>query len=263
MIKTLLSMTFLIVFSFAGNEVSITLESNATTVNVGERVQLSVVGTYSDGSSKSVDENITYIVTPVENAEVNGSTLTAKKDGNVTLQAKVGNTLSNVLKLNITWVVNGHVLPPEPDKTLNDSTLLGIDTNDNGVRDDVERWIYDRYKDKHPIHIDISMQEGRAYNQLLKSPLENSTQAKAIHKKCIAPIACEAYYQIYAKYFNEPLLVTEEINIGYFQKFYFNTPRRKELYNKYSRLLSGGMYSTPKIGEGENLCDFNVSVYKD
>ena len=57
-------------------------------------------------------------------------------------------------------VINGHTLPPEPDKALNDSTLLGIDSNNNGVRDDVERWIYITYKDKHPIHIDIAMQAG-------------------------------------------------------------------------------------------------------
>jgi hypothetical protein len=131
---------------------SITLESNASTVNVGDKVQLLVVGTYSDGSSKSVGENITYIATPAENVEVNGSTLAAKKDGNVTLQAKVGNTLSNVLKLNIIWVVDGHTLPPEPDKATNDSTLLGVDVNDNGVRDDVERWIYETYDEYIPCH---------------------------------------------------------------------------------------------------------------
>ncbi len=39
-------------------------------------------------------------------------------------------------------VVDGHTLPPEPDEGLNKATLLGIDVNNNGVRDDVERWIY-------------------------------------------------------------------------------------------------------------------------
>jgi len=201
---------------FANNFKTITLESNATTVNVGDTVQLTVTGTYSDRSSATVDENITYTISPAENAEVNGSVLRAKKDGNVTVQASIDGVNSNTITLNITWVVDGHVLPPEPDKALNDSTLLGIDVNDNGVRDDVERWIYEEYKDKHPIHIDIAMQVGRAYSQLLKSPLENVSQAQTIHKGCVAPIACKAYYQIYAQYFNEPLLVTEDINIGYF-----------------------------------------------
>jgi len=234
-----------------------------STLNKDTNTTLKVEALYKNNTKEDVTTKVEWIIKPNDAIEIKGDTLIAKKDTNVTLQAKLDNKTSNPITLHIYWKVNNHTLPPEPDPKVNNATLLGVDVNDNGVRDDVERWIYNKYKDKHPIHIDIAMQAGRAYNQLLKSPLENSTQAKAIHKKCIAPIACEAYYQIYAKYFNEPLLVTEEINIGYFQKFYFNTPRRKELYNKYSRLLSGGMYSTPKIGEGKNLCDFNVSVYKD
>jgi hypothetical protein len=129
---------------------SLKLESNTSSLNVGETAELTLIGTYSDNSSKTVTENIEYVTTPSNNIDINITMLTAKKDGNVTLQAKVGNTLSNTLKLNITWVVNGHVLPPEPDPAVNDSTLLGVDANNNGVRDDVERWIYEEYKDKHP-----------------------------------------------------------------------------------------------------------------
>ena len=38
-------------------------------------------------------------------------------------------------------------LPVEPDKAANDATLAGIDVNANGIRDDVERAIYFKYKD--------------------------------------------------------------------------------------------------------------------
>jgi hypothetical protein len=38
-------------------------------------------------------------------------------------------------------------LPVEPDKVANDATLAGIDTNNNGIRDDVERALYFKYKD--------------------------------------------------------------------------------------------------------------------
>lgn len=37
-------------------------------------------------------------------------------------------------------------LPPEPNKTENNATLAGIDTNNNGIRDDVERAIYFKYQ---------------------------------------------------------------------------------------------------------------------
>jgi hypothetical protein len=38
-------------------------------------------------------------------------------------------------------------LPQEPDPTANNATLAGIDTNNDGIRDDVERAIYFKYKD--------------------------------------------------------------------------------------------------------------------
>ena len=242
---------------------SLNLTVGKTTLNKDENTTVKVMATYSDNSRKEVTDKVEWVVVPSDAVKMTNATLVALQDKATTFKAKLKGKTSNAITLNIIWVVNGHTLPPEPDPAVNNSTLLGVDVNNNGVRDDVERWIYKTYKDKHPIHIDIAMQAGRAYSQLLKSPLKNVSQAKIMHKKCVAPIACKAYYQIYAKYFNEPLLVTEDIDIGYFQKFYFNTPRRRELYNKYSRLLSGGMYSTPKLGEGKNFCDFNVSAYKD
>ena len=42
--------------------------------------------------------------------------------------------------------ING-ALPPEPDSAENNATLAGVDSNNNGIRDDVERAIYLQYKD--------------------------------------------------------------------------------------------------------------------
>ena len=38
-------------------------------------------------------------------------------------------------------VINGVTVPPEPAPDLNNATLAGVDVNNNGVRDDVERVI--------------------------------------------------------------------------------------------------------------------------
>jgi hypothetical protein len=111
--------------------------------------------------------------------------------------------------------------------------------------------------------VDIAMQAGRASKKILEIPLNNNEQAKIVHQLEVDAIACEAYYKIYAKYFNEPLLVTEEISVGYFEKIYFNTLERDKVYSKYAEMLSGDTYSTPKIGEGKNLCDFNTIKYEE
>jgi len=154
-------------------------------------------------------------------------------------------------------VINGHRLPPMPDKTLNDSTLLGIDSNNNGVRDDVEIWIYETYKDKHPIHIDIAMQAGRAYKQVLETP----ERAREIHETVVnAPLYCAWYYQKGAKYFGDPVLVDEQVDAPV-KSQYFNTKERSNVYWEYDTLLSGGSYPLPKAQERKSFCDFNTSKY--
>ena len=153
-------------------------------------------------------------------------------------------------------VIQGHTLPPMPNPKVNNATLLGVDVNNNDVRDDVEIWIYQTYKDKHPIYIDIAMQAGRAYKQVLETP----EQAREIREVVNAPYFCGAYYQHDAKYLNEPILIYERIDIAVKNK-YFNTKQRSNVYWEYDTLLSGGMYDIPWPSEQKTMCDFNTSKY--
>ena len=261
--KLIIIFLFLLTSSYGTALASINLESNVTTLNVGEKAKLSVMATYSDGSSKELNENIEFIITPTDSVEVNGTVLTAKKDGNVTVQAKAGSILSSILTLNITWVVNGHTLPSEPDKTLNDSTLLGIDINNNGVRDDVERWIYEEYKDKHPIHIDIGMQAARGYKLILDTPTE---RAREIMEFVEAPLYCELYYRSCVDDVKEKRIIheDEEVNSKYFREVkYFNTIQRMEKYLEYDMQFSGDSYTLIRCSQRKKLCDFNTSQYED
>ncbi len=232
------------------------LTSGATTLNKDHNTTLTLTATYSDKSTKPLTSGITWIITPSNAVTIHGHTLTALKDTNVTVQAKVGTTLSNTVQLNIYWEVNGHRLPPEPDPAANDATLLGVDVNHNGVRDDVERWIYEKYKDKHPLHIDIAMQAGRAYKLVLEHP----ERAKAIRARVNAPYFCGAYYQNDAKYVNGKILIHERIDTPVESK-YFNTKDRSDAYRQYDHLLSGDSYDIPWPDEQKAMCDFNTSKY--
>ena len=155
-----------------------------------------------------------------------------------------------------TLVINGHVLPPEPDPKVNNATLLGVDVNHNGVRDDVERWIYETYKDKHPIYIDIAMQAARASKMVLEHP----EKAKEITRKVEGALFCGWYYQHDAYRYNDPMLVHENID-GTVKSKCFNTKKRKDVYWEYDRLLSGGVYTLPRSKQMKALCDFNTSKY--
>jgi VCBS repeat-containing protein len=154
-------------------------------------------------------------------------------------------------------VIHGHTLPPEPDEKINNSTLLGIDSNNNGVRDDVERWIYYKYKDKHPIYIDIAMQAARGYKKVLETP----AKAKEIHNEVNAVIDCSWYYRDEAQYYNDPILIFERVDDKVFYQ-YFNTDARKSVYQEYDKLLSGDTYHTLDGIDMKNQCSFDTSKYK-
>ncbi len=238
---------------------SITLSVDKTSLNLDANTTLNVVATYRDGSSKDVTNEVEWIVSDSDAIEINKQRLRTKEETNIILQAELNNVISNSVALEISLVINGHRLPPEPDETLNDSTLLGIDVNDNGVRDDVERWIYKKYQDKHPVHIDIAMQEGRANKKILETP----ERAREIHDEVDRAVHCQAYYKYYAKYFNEPILLKESVANEYFRsKIYFNTEKRMDAYLQYDNLLSGGVYTLPKMSERKAKCDFNTSRYE-
>jgi len=302
--RVLLSIFLCFSYVSAGNEVnitrsvevinsiptlsSVTLEGNASTVNVGETVQLSVMGTYSDGSTNAVDENITYTIIPTENAEVNGSVLTAKKDGNVTVQATVGGVKSNTIALTITWEVDGHVLPPEPDPAVNDATLLGVDSNNNGVRDDVERWIYETYNEfipchqeldwnntmvidgetipsavqvceenpvpYHPVVRAVAMQKASAAQIIIQEP----EKAREMMKFYDNALYCEFYIYDLSKENNDSSLGIEGLLVKKFNKAQYNTVQRARAYGKYNFHLSGGVYRLPKSKDMINGCDENI-----
>jgi hypothetical protein len=58
-----------------------------------------------------------------------------KEQANINaLKPKIPKTFENVIPYT-------EELPPVPDQKLNNSTLFGIDFNNNGVRDDLEHWI--------------------------------------------------------------------------------------------------------------------------
>jgi hypothetical protein len=157
-------------------------------------------------------------------------------------------------------IIHGHQLPPEPDPAVNNATLLGVDSNNNSVRDDVERWIYTTYKDKHPIYADIAMQAARGYTLVLETP----ERAKEILEEVDKAIDCQAYYKYSAEYYGDPILIQENAVDEHFRsKIYFNTKERMDAYIQYDNLLSGDTYTLPTDKEQKEACNFNTSKYKE
>ncbi|DAB30569.1 MAG TPA: hypothetical protein CFH84_03325 [Sulfurimonas sp. UBA12504] len=211
---------------------------------------------------KVKSKNKDYTLT---NEETSAVIFHAKSAGTYTLEvkAKKGNkTFKTELEIKVTQpeVINGHTLPSEPDPTINDSTLLGIDVNNNGVRDDVERYVIKRYAQDPEFpktKTAIAMQYAWSTQKILEIPTIESK------KYSDDAIDCQ-FYWINNKRKNMPTLD----GMKYSQKHkVFNNPELKDkIYNtrerierkfSYNSALSGNIFS----GRGENTvakCQVNI-----
>ncbi|RUM62499.1 MAG: hypothetical protein DSZ03_06640, partial [Sulfurimonas sp.] len=190
--------------------------------------------------------------TPTNSLNIKNHHLKTLQDGNVTLQATLGNQHSNILHVNVFWEVNGYRLPPEPDPKINNATLLGIDVNNNGVRDDVERWIYETYN--HPIERGLFMQSARAYQIVIVDP----SKAHETVKYSDATLSCIFYWRYDALDNNESFLLDknkDRIAIKELKKIQFNSIARHIAYQKYNAEFHGKVLSSPS--SSKDNCEFD------
>jgi len=150
-------------------------------------------------------------------------------------------------------VINGYTLPPEPDPKINNATLLGVDSNHNGVRDDVERYIIKRYKDYHKAVTQIGFQFARAYQKILANPLNT----KENHKALSNALDCNFYFRYDGKRFGDKILVDHYIN-DTFKSMQLNTKSRLKAYIAYDRELSGGVYGLTPSHQEKSKCSEEV-----
>ena len=219
----------------------------------GNSYTFEVEAAYDDGTTKLVEANVSSSDPSIVRVEENG-TVTALTEGSVTLDI-VFEQVQVQKSLSVYKVIHGYRLPREPDPEENDATLLGVDSNDNGVRDDVERWLLERYKNQHPIVTEVAMQGARAWQKVMENPYD----AYETDKYFSAAQFCEGYFSTYASDFGHPILIHEKIMINKIPSKVLNTIDRNNAYNFYDSKLSGGSFEIPWGSECINYCDFNVT----
>lgn len=152
-----------------------------------------------------------------------------------------------------TLTIDGYTLPSDPGEA-GKATLLGIDSNNNGVRDDVEIYIYKRFRNFENSRKDraIAMQYAKATQIIIQEPemaYKNKTYV-VMHDV----IDCKTYvfdqeggnsWESWLKYSQNHKVYDAE-----FKDKIFNTRERLEAYMQYNDSLSGHVYdSRPAIKE--------------
>jgi len=206
----------------------------------------------------------------------------------LSLSANSDKTKSNSQKIK-KEVIDGYTLPPEPDPKINNATLLGVDVNHNGVRDDVERWIYKKYKEYIPCHQELDYNntaiiDGEVVPSAVKVCAKHPIPYHPVVRAAVMEIARQAQIIIVdpknarvtdinftnaygcasviadMKDKNNRKISDVDLSGEDFDAIQFNTTQRARAYAKYNYYLSGGVYELPTDDEILKGCSNEVKA---
>lgn len=174
-------------------------------------------------------------------------------DGVIQLkQATVGKNqrvIANPLpiKLVITEQEDNEVLPPDPGEA-GKQTLSGIDSDSDGVRDDIQRYIYFAYPDDEKVRVALT-QVAIEYQGLLSQASDpdaafNHATRMARHGECLDYIQGEIASDTLAALKAE----------------FLNTKERSLAYINYSDTLGGEIILGAPLQNWKNSCNFDVDA---
>ena len=235
----------------------VSLDFNQTTLQLKEDTQtpLNLYAHYDDNTTSQITLNIEWSIKNDSIIEMNDRNISALKEGSTTLQATYNGIRSSTLTVTVYKEVNGYILPPEPDETLNNSTLLGIDVNNNGVRDDVERWIFLEmkiYNGYEKIEQAIAMQKAKATQMALADPANTDDKPT---KAITAGVECWSWYR-YSKQlpFNDG---SWDFMVNLKDKV-LNTRERLKTYLEYDASLSGRVFTSTPTLQRKSQCETDI-----
>ena len=137
--------------------------------------------------------------------------------------------------------VMGTKLPPEPNRELNDSTIEGIDANQNGIRDDVELAIFKLYPDSARIRA-AELQYAMALEMEMMSNVFNSKtlvavlQEKSRASLCVTNTGLKVSLADNNETINKAFAITDARKLEV-ENLVFNTDerrsKRQEIREKY------------------------------
>jgi hypothetical protein len=171
-------------------------------------------------------------------------------------------TVSSVSNTGNFSMPDGYTLPPMPHEII--STLLGVDSNNNGVRDDVEHYIYNRFRGytNAKVEREIAMQWARAAQQLIQNPETAYGDRKYLIMQNV--VSCQWYY--YNTYLEnvkgfvnrQNYRSQHDIFDADFKDAVFNTKQRLKAYIRYGESMSGHVFDD--YPETKDNCDFDVDA---
>ena len=127
--------------------------------------------------------------------------------------------------------IDAAALPPRPDAQANRQTIQGIDTNDNGVRDDMEHSLYALYPLDTPRREVLLIGAQAAQMQLLAGSDNNPNAGDAASRRASEFVACALASDIDIRALHKDIAIVDF--------FALNTEARRQAYLAYEASRAG------------------------
>jgi len=143
-------------------------------------------------------------------------------------------------------------LPPDPGPA-GEVTLEGIDVNENGIRDDVERWIYLYHPESEKLRMALIQDYAAMQNMIIhaneqnRDAVYNDMDASSRASECLTYLASDEAYKL--------SMELESVVV--------NTSTRTYAYLQASKMLSGGTFTGKPYSKWKFSCNFDVDSLKD
>ena len=259
MLKFLLSSLLLCSASLfadnAANVVALQIVTSTTNLNESQSVPVTVTALLDDNTTQDVTDKVRWESSSSSVAEVKHNMIAAKNEGSTKLSATYNDAATATLTINVYKTVDGYRLPHEVDESVNNATLLGIDANNNGIRDDVERWIFLEmkiYNGYEKIERAIAMQDAKGFQMALADPTNKDDK---VNLALSAGSDCWVYY-LYSR------------NIGLddgslefdraLKDRVFNTKERLKTYFQYDATLAGRVFTATPTLQTKAMCETDI-----
>ena len=145
-------------------------------------------------------------------------------------------------------------LPPIPDEKINNSTLLGIDSNNNWVRDDLEIWIVENFsRDKMVVESFFAYVRSNALNKVIQRDglFTDELYQEDIAIRLKLSIYCSDNVLIVSNYWYDS--IESYLLRKKFRKDINDTSIRKQNAKDFSRNMSGRVWK--QVENNENICN--------
>jgi len=138
-------------------------------------------------------------------------------------------------------------LPPDPGDA-GKGTLLGIDSDNDGVRDDIQRYIYFTYPDDRNLRMAL-IQIARVYQDLILTPNDREIAHENV-KKLYRSFECLSYI-------NSDFENNRRIK-NILRAEFLNTKERSKAYLAVNNAIAGKTTKITPIDERKDCCLFDV-----